>query len=198
MFNDERFEQIGIYPPSGLVLKYPGTDIVLLYRDGTAYANLLPDRGISPFDHGTVAYAALNIAGLECRIRGEPIGPFGDVGRDFAETINNPDSDTVLHDQLTREPLYLFLSMVDGKRAISIPSLGDDDSIDEPHFDEMLVGWYAVSKHRSAEQVYVFHQQLVAGCNVSDDRRLLGSHAATLPRAANKAYELALDWMMHQ
>ena len=81
MYENEKFEKVGEIPAGALVLKFPGTEVSMLYDSGIAYVN----------ENNNVGQLELGIRDIETKEVGEAEGMMGTLGRQLAEQVNDPD-----------------------------------------------------------------------------------------------------------
>lgn len=187
MYKLENFEKIDSLKEGEVVMKLPGTDIVMPYSNGSAFVS----------KDGTVGYTALAVNDLVARSVGEPEGMMGILGAQLAEQLGEPALKEQIKELLARDNLYLFASKTeDGRQVITIPGMGDGLQVDDQNIDGFVVAAYSTQGGTpSLEQTYAFHSQATADRKLAGGRSSLEKEVLELVPTANKLYVKAEELM---
>src|SRR3989344_1515092 len=105
------FTQIGKINEGELVLKFPGTDFNMPFKQGKAF---LSDSG--------VGFVSLPIRDAYCEENGEPEGLMGSLGKDLADLLSDPSVKSLLKEKLASRDHSLFYSRgQDGIEILCLP-----------------------------------------------------------------------------
>ena len=185
MYRNEEFKEIGFIGKGEVVVKFPGTDMKMLYSGGKTYVN----------KSGTVAHLALDLTDFVAEDSGEPAnGLLGELGDMIKGQINDPSIRPQLLKSVTANPLSLFYSQVkDGKAIVTIPGFTGEESINAESSEDYIVASYAlVGSTPPADQVYPLHAKAVGNQEIVSDPKMLANEALTLGTKANEIYVLGM------
>ncbi len=187
MFEDQKFEEIGKIIPGKLVIKFPGTDINMLYDESTVYIN----------EAGSTGYASLGIRDVECSEAGEVEGLSGMVGRQLMDQLSDPDIRDQVKQMLANVDHPFFYSKAeDGTEIISLIGMSGEYSVDSQSIEGVVVASYAThGQIPAASQVYNHHMQAVGDRVLASDRSALEKDVMQFVSKANSVYEKALEAM---
>jgi len=187
MYQNEKFEQIGDIPAGALVIKFPGTDLKMLYENGKAYVN----------KENNVGQLALAIRDVATEKAGEVEGMMGELGLQLAEQLSDPSIQQVLKELLEKQDHHLFYSKAeDGTEILCMPGVSGEYQIDDQNIARMVLATYNTQEGvPSAERVYSHHIAAVGDRTLIADRPTLEKEVLGLVPKANGVYEKALELM---
>lgn len=183
MLSDEKFKKIKDLGEGEIVMKFPGTDMKMLYSEGKAFVN----------KEGTIGYNALKVYDVIAESTGEAEGLIGYLGRQFTEQLKDPDVKGLIQKVLAEEDTYLFFSKTkDGKDVITVPSMKDEE-IEDKAIEGLIVGGYGTAgKLPSLKKVYAFHLRVISDRDLIADKTALEKETLELVPKVNKFYEKVL------
>ena len=191
MILDEKFQEIKALDKGEVVMKLPGTDIILPYSEGSAFVN----------EKGTIGYNALKVREVLTRATGEAEGLVGAFGKHLAEQLNDPNVKELIKEMMASEDTYLFFSKIkDGKDILTMDILTmpnmNNNCVDDQNIEGVIVGVYSTSGSLSSlEKVYEFHLQVIADRDLITDRAPLEKEVLKLVPKVNEVYEKELELM---
>jgi len=185
MYENEKFEKVGEIPAGALVLKFPGTEVSMLYDSGIAYVN----------ENNNVGQLELGIRDIETEEVGEPEGMMGTLGRQLAEQINDPDVKDLIKNMLKDVNHHLFYSKAeDGTEIVTILGMTGKNMIDDENVEDVVVASYSASGQvPNAEVVYGFHVSAVGDRKLVKDKEAMEKAAMGLASKTNELYDKALE-----
>lgn len=186
MYQNENFNAVGSVETGELVMKLPGTDIRMPYKQGTAYVNAT----------GNVGHLALNVSKLVAEASDEPAeGMMGTLGEMLREQLSTPEAKKMLKKLLAEQPVHLFYSRtVAGTEILTLPGMGTENNVDDNNIERMVVALYTTQGHfPPAEKVYALHGEAVGERELLADRKILVEEIQCLVTTANQVYEAILE-----
>jgi len=188
MYNTEDFKQCCSVEPGELVLKFPGTDVKLLYNESKGFVN----------GSGTMGYLALNVVDLVTQeTADEALGQAAQIGLAMRAQSANPALKPYVQKLLASNPVTLGYSITKArKEVLTTPMLTGGLYVDDRSIDGLVVCSYGLAgRVPSVEEVYQFHQNAVVGKDLVADLGLLEQQTPDLVRKANRLYQQALELM---
>lgn len=185
MYSKEGFTEVGKIAAGELVLKFPGTDLKMLYQSGTAYVN----------GKNTVGQLSLAVRDFAAVEAGEAEGLMGMLGCQLAEQLNDSSTQALLRKVLAKHDTHLFYSKSkDGIEMLSLP--GSGDIIEDQIIEGMVIALYSTSGEiPSADRVYRHYMKAVGKRKLVADRKMLETEVLQLVPKANGVYVKALELM---
>jgi len=185
MYQNEQFKQVGNIPAGELVVKFPGTDLKMLYEGGKAYVN----------KNDNIGQLALAIRDIATEEVGKAEGIVGKLGRQLVEQLNNPSIQLVLKEFLSKQDHHLFYSKAeDGTEILCIPGMSGEYQIDDQNIAGMVFATYSTQGEiPGAERVYNHHIAAVGNRKLITDRRTLEKEVIGLVPKANGVYDKILE-----
>ncbi len=188
MYNTEDFKQCCSVEPGELVLKFPGTDVKLLYEKSNGFVN----------GSGTMGYLALKVLDLVTQeTADEPLGQAAQIGLAMRAQSANPALKPYVQRLLASNPVTLAYSRTtSGKEILTTPMLTGGLYVDDRSIDGLVVCSYGLAgRVPPVEEVYQFHQNAVVGKALVVDMGLVEQETRSLVGKANRLYQQALELM---
>ncbi len=188
MYKTENFRQCCTLGPGELILKFPGTDVKLLYGPSGGFVN----------EAGTVGYVGLNVVDLvPLATEEQPSGIAGQIGLAMRAQSANPAAKPFIQRLLASNPVILgYSKTTTGKDVLTHPMLTAGLAVDDRSIDGLVICSYGLAgRIPPVEEVYGFHQKAVEGRDLVADGGLLEQQTQNLVGRANRFYQQALELM---
>ncbi len=191
MYSTQNVKKYCSTEPGELIIRYPGTDVKLLYERSKRFVN----------EAGTMGYLALKVVDLVAQeTADEPIGQGGQVGLAMRAQSANPQVKPLIQKLFASNPVTLgYSKTTNGKEVLTTPMLTGGLYVDDSSIDGLIICAYGLAgRIPSLEEVYQFHNNAVVGKDLVADVGLLEQETQSLVGKANKLYQQALELMKKQ
>jgi hypothetical protein len=184
MYNNEDFQNISVLNKGQIVIKLPGTDIIMPYNSGNTYINKT----------NTIGHITLNIEDFIVKSFDESKGELGKMGAELAKILEDPQSKIQLQEIISYSQLSIFYSKTENNREIiTMPSLNQGKEIDETTCKDILIGIYSMTDKLPLWNIYSFHKKIISDTKLISNREMLEKEIQNLPEKTNNVYDKALD-----
>jgi len=184
MYNDENFQEINKLDKGQIVMKLPGTNIIMPYNFGTAYINKTHDIG----------YITLTVEDLIAKTIEESKSELGILAKKLTKILEDPKSKNQLKEIIHYSQLSIFYSKTENNlEIITMPSLSQGKEIDETTCSNTVIGIYNMADKLHLWNIYTFHKKIISNTKLISNREILEKEILELPQKANKVYDKALE-----